>query len=226
MNSDPNWANAARQFQETLGASMQQAFAAMAGAGTAGLPPAAPSVLMQGMPQPQDALPALQIDPAKLLEIQNQYLQQATALWNGSLAGSQGKAPADKRFASEAWQNNPIANFSASAYLLNAKALTDLAEAVEADAKTKARVRFAVEQWLAAMSPSNYLALNAEAQKKAIETQGQSIAQGIQNLVHDLKQGHVSMTDESVFEVGKNVATTEGAVVFETSFSNCSNTNR
>jgi polyhydroxyalkanoate synthase len=57
--------------------------------------------------------------------------------------------------------------------------------------------------------------LNAEAQKKAIETKGESIAKGVQNMLHDLRQGHVSMTDESVFEVGKNVATTEGAVVFE-----------
>jgi hypothetical protein len=90
-----------------------------------------------------------------------------------------------------------------------------LADAVESDAKTRARIRFAVEQWMAASSPSNFLALNAEAQKKAIETKGESIAKGVQNLLHDMRQGHVSMTDESVFEVGKNVATTEGAVVFE-----------
>jgi hypothetical protein len=68
---------------------------------------------------------------------------------------------------------------------------------------------------MAAAAPSNFLALNAEAQKKAIETKGESIAKGMQNLLHDMRQGHVSMTDESVFEVGKNVATTEGAVVFE-----------
>jgi polyhydroxyalkanoate synthase len=65
------------------------------------------------------------------------------------------------------------------------------------------------------MSPSNYLALNPEAQQKAIDTKGESLAKGIQNLLHDMEQGHVSMTDESVFEVGKNVATTEGAVVYE-----------
>jgi polyhydroxyalkanoate synthase len=65
------------------------------------------------------------------------------------------------------------------------------------------------------MAPSNYLAFNAEAQKKAIETKGESIAKGLKNLVNDLRQGHVSMTDESLFEVGRNVATTEGAVVFE-----------
>jgi polyhydroxyalkanoate synthase len=100
-------------------------------------------------------------------------------------------------------------------YLLNARTLMSMADAVEGDAKTKARVRFAVQQWIDASAPSNFLAFNAEAQKKAIETQGESIAKGVANLLHDIKQGHVSMTDESVFEVGKNVATTEGAVVFE-----------
>ncbi|RYF69800.1 MAG: class I poly(R)-hydroxyalkanoic acid synthase, partial [Comamonadaceae bacterium] len=84
-----------------------------------------------------------------------------------------------------------------------------------ADAKTQARLRFAVEQWMAASAPSNYLAFNAEAQQKAVESKGESIARGMQNLMHDMRQGHVSMTDESAFEVGRNVATTEGAVVFE-----------
>ena len=62
------------------------------------------------------------------------------------------------------------------------------------------------------------MSLNADAIKKAIDSNGQSIGQGIKNLLHDLQQGHVSMTDESQFEVGKNVATTEGAVVFENEF--------
>jgi polyhydroxyalkanoate synthase subunit PhaC len=121
----------------------------------------------------------------------------------------------DKRFAAQAWNNNPLAAFSASTYLLNARTLMGLADAVEGDTKTRARIRFAVEQWMAASAPSNFLAFNADAQQKAIETQGESIAKGLQNMLHDLQQGHVSMTDESLFEVGKNVATTEGAVVFE-----------
>jgi polyhydroxyalkanoate synthase len=77
------------------------------------------------------------------------------------------------------------------------------------------RLRFAVEQFMAASAPSNFLALNAEAQQKAVETKGESIARGLQNLLADLQQGHVSMTDESAFEVGRNVGTSEGAVVFE-----------
>jgi polyhydroxyalkanoate synthase len=179
-----------------------------------------PSVLMQGVPAVKDPFAGLQLDPAKLLEIQQSYLQQAGDLWNSGMSAdaAQLKPVADRRFAGEAWNSNPVAHFCAASYMINAQALMGLAEAVEGDEKTRARVRFAVEQWLAASAPSNFLALNAEAQKKALDTQGQSIAQGLQNLMHDMQQGHVSMTDESVFEVGKNVATTEGAVVFENEF--------
>ncbi len=151
-------------------------------------------------------------DPAQLLEIQNNYLKELTGLWN---QGPNVKPAGDRRFASDAWASNPMAAFAAAAYLLNARTLMALADAVQGDAKTRTRVRFAVQQWIDASAPSNFLAFNAEAQKKAIETQGESIAKGMANLLHDMKQGHVSMTDESVFEVGKNVATTEGAVVFE-----------
>ncbi|MES2979064.1 MAG: class I poly(R)-hydroxyalkanoic acid synthase [Pseudomonadota bacterium] len=217
MNSEANWAQAAQQFQETFGEGLQKAVASMTAAMGAPAAPGMPTVLAQGLPKPADMMTSLQFDPAKVLEIQQNYLKEAASLWNQSLlpAAAAKAQPQDRRFASEAWHANPLAQFSASTYLLNAHALMGLAEAVEGDAKTKARVRFAIEQWLAASAPSNFLALNAEAQQKAIETQGQSIAQGLQNLLHDMKQGHVSMTDESVFEVGKNVATTEGAVVFE-----------
>ena len=208
MNSDANWAQLAQQFQDSLSQGMQKAMDSV------------PNVLMQGVPAVKDPFAGLQLDPAKLLEIQQSYLQQAGDLWNSGISAEAAKLKpvADRRFAGEAWNSNPVAHFCAASYMLNAQALMGLAEAVEGDEKTRARVRFAVEQWLAASAPSNFLALNAEAQKKALDTQGQSIAQGLQNLMHDMQQGHVSMTDESVFEVGKNVATTEGAVVFENEF--------
>ena len=208
MNSDANWAQLAQQFQDSLSQGMQKAMDSV------------PSVLMQGVPAVKDPFAGLQLDPAKLLEIQQSYLQQAGDLWNSGISAesAQLKPVADRRFAGEAWNSNPVSHFCAASYMINAQALMGLAEAVEGDEKTRARVRFAVEQWLAASAPSNFLALNAEAQKKALDTQGQSIAQGLQNLMHDMQQGHVSMTDESVFEVGKNVATTEGAVVFENEF--------
>ncbi|MCZ8255301.1 MAG: class I poly(R)-hydroxyalkanoic acid synthase [Polaromonas sp.] len=205
MNFDAKQAEAARQMQETFAAGLQQAMGAMTQAGaTSGFPP---------------AQAGLQFDAAKLQALQQRYIADASALWNQGLQdGADAPAFSDRRFSSEAWKSNPVSKFSASAYLLNARTLMGLADAVEGDAKMRARVRFAVEQWMAATAPSNFLALNAEAQQKAIESRGESIAQGITNLLHDMKQGHVSMTDESVFEVGKNVATTEGAVVFENEF--------
>jgi len=157
-------------------------------------------------------MPRFTFAPDKLQAIQSQYLADAGALWREGLAA---QPAGDKRFAGEAWTQNPLSAFAAAVYLLNARTLLGMAEAIEADAKTRARLRFAVEQWLAASSPSNSLAFNAEAQRKALDSQGESIAKGVQNLVHDIQQGHLSMTDESAFEVGRNVATTEGAVVFE-----------
>ena len=160
--------------------------------------------------------PALSFSPDKLDALQKQYIEEATALWNQSLHGK--PEVKDRRFKADAWGQNPMAAFTAAAYLLNTRTMMALTDAADTDPKTKARIQFAVEQWAAAAAPSNYLALNAEAQQKAIETKGESISKGIQNLLHDMQQGHVSMTDESLFEVGKNVATTEGKVVFENKF--------
>ncbi|WP_198971454.1 PHA/PHB synthase family protein [Xylophilus sp. ASV27] len=167
----------------------------------------------------QSALPAAgqpapmpQLDTAKVQALQQEYLQGMAALWSGGT----GLEPAtDRRFAGDAWARNPIGSIAARAHLLHSKVLAGLADAVQADEKTRARIRFAVDQWAAAAAPSNFIAFNAEAQQKALETQGQSLAQGLHNLAQDLRQGHVSLTDERVFEVGRNVATTEGAVVFE-----------
>lgn len=193
MNSDVDWVAQAGRFQQELGKQWSQALSA--------LQPAA------------GAFPRLAFAPDKLQALQQAYVREATELWNQGLSG--GPKNGDKRFAGDAWSHNPVAAFSAAIYLLNARTLLGLAEAADTDPKTKARLRFAVEQWMAASAPSNFLALNAEAQQRAVETHGESIARGMQNLLADLQQGHVSMTDERAFEVGRNVATTEGAVVFE-----------
>ena len=201
-------AQATQQFQQAFTQSWSKALESFQGMdlGSAGA----------GFPAMADKPPEIHFAPEKLQALQQQYLQDAMGLFSQGLAHpTQAPASTDRRFAAPAWGDNPVAAYAAAVYLLNARTLMGLAEAVDADAKTKSRIRFAVEQWMAAAAPSNFLAFNAEAQKKAIETKGESIAKGMKNLVHDLQQGHVSMTDESLFEVGKNVATTEGAVVFE-----------
>ena len=166
---------------------------------------------MRGLSLPLPALSALQAD----------YLREATALWNGAVERAPGEAApaaaaiADRRFAANDWAGNPAAAYTAQMYLLNARTLLQMADKLEGDEKTRQRIRFAVQQFIDAASPSNYLALNPDAQRKAIESKGESITQGMKQLWHDVQQGHVSQTDESVFEVGRNVATSEGAVVFE-----------
>ena len=160
----------------------------------------------------------IRLAPEALSQLQADYLREASTLWNQTAMQPPGQAPApagDRRFAASEWVASPGAAYTAGMYLLNARTLLQMAEHVEADEKTRQRIRFAVQQWVDAAAPSNYLALNPEAQRKALETKGESIAQGLQQLWHDIRQGHVSQTDESVFEVGRNMATTEGAVVFE-----------
>ena len=223
MNSDPNWAQAAQKMQETLGTAWQEALGKLGGAtspfGASGTPAGFPKVDLTALTAFTKAPPPISFDLAKLQQIQQNYMAAASAMWNqGMQSSAEAPVNADRRFSSDAWKANPVSKFSADAYLLNSQALMGMAEAIEGDAKTKARMRFAVEQWMAASAPSNFLALNAEAQQKAIDSKGESIGKGLQNLLHDMQQGHVSMTDESLFEVGKNVATTEGAVVFENEF--------
>ena len=160
----------------------------------------------------------------QLTRIQGDYLKNATDFWNHSIHRLQGDsanpsakptALGDRRFASSEWLSNPASAMTAELYLLNARTMLEMADSLQGDAKTKARVRFAVQQWVDMTSPSNFLALNPEALKKAIDTHGESLTTGMQHLLEDVQKGHVSQTDESVFEVGKNVATTAGTVVFE-----------
>ena len=171
---------------------------------------------VQGGAGATPAMPNIKFDSAKLMELQKQYLEDAAKLWQQTTQTAT-QLP-DKRFSAQAWTHNPTASMAAATFLLNSRTLQGLADAVQADDKTKARIRFAVEQMSAAAAPSNFLVSNADALQKAIDTKGESIAKGMQNLLHDMKQGHISMTDESLFTVGENVATTEGAVVFENDF--------
>jgi len=186
-----------------------------------------PKAIVEGAQLMSDALgeiwksmSGLNLPTTALQNLQGDYLKQATDLWNQTLhqvsAPDQAAPKAnDRRFAAPDWSANPASAYQSQMYLLNARTLMQMADSVQGDEKTKQRIRFAVQQWVDAVAPSNYLALNPEALRKAVETKGESISLGLQHLVHDVKQGHMSQTDESLFEVGRNVATTEGSVVFE-----------
>ncbi|EJN09097.1 class I poly(R)-hydroxyalkanoic acid synthase [Herbaspirillum sp. YR522] len=154
------------------------------------------------------------IEPAELLALQQDYARQFGALWQDIMAA---RTPSitDRRLAGPAWQEHPYFAFQAGAYQLNARFLVALADAVKGTQKVRHRVRFAVQQMIDAMSPANFLATNPVAQQKLIETRGESLTKGIAQLLADLQKGHVSQTDETAFEVGRDVGASAGAIIFE-----------
>jgi polyhydroxyalkanoate synthase len=164
------------------------------------------------------------INPQELTALQKQFADQQMSLWQSMLDKQQGKQqefkvspePGDRRFSAPEWQESPVYDYTHQAYLLNTQFLKQMVELVPAeDTKDKNRLRFLARQISDAMAPSNFAATNPEFIKLALETKGQSITDGVNNLIRDFEKGRISMTDESGFEVGKNIANTEGAVVFE-----------
>jgi polyhydroxyalkanoate synthase len=161
------------------------------------------------------SFPVWSIEPGRLMALQNEYATRLQSLWSGFMSPEAGPpALEDKRFASPAWTQQAPFAWSAALYLLNADFMQRMADSVEADRKTRDRIRFFTQQWVDALSPSNFLPTNPEAQRLLLESNGESLRHGIENFLADLGKGHISMTDESAFEVGRNVGTSKGAVVF------------
>ncbi len=159
----------------------------------------------------------------RLAALQEELVKQHVALWGTMLARDAGREvqpvvhadPGDRRFSGAEWQASTHFDYLRQAYLINARFLRETVEALDLDPRIKGRLRFATRQWIDAMSPANFAATNPEALKLARETEGRSLTLGLKNLVEDVHKGRISTTDESAFEVGRNLATTEGAVVFE-----------
>ena len=149
------------------------------------------------------------IPPERLSEIQKEYFAELAHI----ATNPEAIEVKDRRFAGKAWHSS-WSKVIAATYLLNSKHLMALAKAVETDEKSKQKILFTTEQMIDALSPSNFIATNPEVLENIISTQGQSIQKGIVNLLGDMKKGKVSITDETAFELGKNIATTEGHVVF------------
>lgn len=165
-------------------------------------------------PEAPASAAAWHLDHRALLDLQNDYVSQVTNLLNQFASGHR-PALQDRRFSATAWQEQPQYGWQAAWYLLNANFLQKTAELIDADKKTRDRIRFLTQQWVQACSPANFLASNPEAQEKLMQTGGESLRAGIGNLLGDMQQGRISQTDLNAFEVGRNVGTSKGAVVFE-----------
>jgi len=207
---------------DALIASILKAGSAM-GPGWMGLVPNAPAGAPWGA-DPAAWVKSLPGDPGRLASLQADYAGRQAKLWMDMLARDAGAPPAapaagpgtgDKRFLAAEWRKIPYYDYLKQSYLLASGYLSELVEAVAVEPHARDRLRFAVRQLIDASCPANFAATNPEAMSKAIETQGESIARGIANLISDAGKGHISQTDESAFEVGRNLATTPGKVVHE-----------
>jgi polyhydroxyalkanoate synthase len=163
-------------------------------------------------------VPAVSIDAAAAVRLAERYTRRFEALWTRAVEGGTAPAPvqepADRRFSDRAWREHPYFAWLRDAYLLYGEYVRELVALAQADEATKRRLVFLAQQYVDAISPSNFLATNPEALQRAIATGGASIAQGLSNLVTDAQRGRIAMTDDSAFEVGRNLATTPGSVVY------------
>ncbi|MDD9745650.1 MULTISPECIES: PHA/PHB synthase family protein [Marinovum] len=166
-------------------------------------------------------------NPAKILEHQVDYwgkslkhiVEAQQLLAQGKLAAPEDNTPDDKRFSNPVWKSNPYFNFIKQQYMINSDAIKQAVEDIEdIDEKEKKRLRYFSQQIVDMMAPTNFFATNPDALMKAIETEGDSVVKGLENLVADLEANDgelvVRLADTEAFEVGGNIATTPGKVVF------------
>lgn len=166
-------------------------------------------------------------DPARLFENQlefwgnsvKHYLEASQALAKGKLEAPEDNTPTDRRFSNPLWQTHPYFNYVKQQYMLNSDAVRKAVQGVEGLSPTdRTRLDYFAQQIIDMMSPTNFLGTNPDALERAVETEGESLVKGLENLVADLEANNgemlVKLADDAAFELGQNVATTPGKVVF------------
>ena len=166
-----------------------------------------------------DWVAAISQEPEKLAGLQKRFSDEHQRLLgimsHPETADAALLSVQDKRFNSSQWQQAAPFRYLAESYLTSCRLLIESIEASDVDAALKMRMRFFAKQYADSMSPANFLLTNPEAIKAAVDSKGETLRDGLANLQADVKKGRVSMSDESAFEVGKNVAMSPGSVVFE-----------
>ena len=166
-------------------------------------------------------------NPSKILEHQigywgkalKHYVEAQQQFAQGRLAPPEDHTPSDRRFKNELWETHPFFNYLKQQYLFSSEAITSAMDDLEGlDDTDRKRVRYFTRQIVDLMSPSNFLGTNPEALAKAVETEGQSLVDGLENLVRDIEDNDgdlmVTLADKDAFRVGENIASSEGSVVY------------
>jgi polyhydroxyalkanoate synthase len=171
------------------------------------------------------------VDVEKLLQTQLNYLNKQSQLWQAvsqAMLDEQKtaepvvvEAPDDRRFSDSEWQENPFYSFIKQSYLLNSNLLCETLDSMRFEEPAqREQLKFFTRQYINALSPTNTLLGNPEVYRKTLDSQGQNLQSGFQNLLRDWQQSpqqglKITQTDESVFKVGENLATTPGKVVYQ-----------
>ena len=168
-------------------------------------------------------------NPGRLAESQMNLWWEYMNLWQGSLLRLMGgqvapvavPAKGDKRFKHEDWHEHFLFDYLKQSYLITARWMHDQVASVEGlDESTKKKVDFFTRQYIDALAPSNFALTNPEVFRETVASGGQNLVKGLHNLLDDIERGggqlRISMTDDKAFELGVNIATTPGKVVFQT----------
>ncbi len=171
----------------------------------------------------------VQVDTSKLLENQMAFMRQQTELWQQATKAMFGEKAenvaaeerGDRRFSHSDWSENPVFSYLKQAYLINSKMLQGMMDSMTfADPKSAEQVKFYTRQYINSVAPTNYLFSNPEVCEEILKSKGQSMLKGIENFMRDLEQSpleafKITQTDMSAFELGGNLATTSGEVVYQ-----------
>ena len=171
----------------------------------------------------------VEVDTARLIKTQMDFMRQQTELWQQATKAMMGEKfedvvkedSRDSRFSHTDWQENPVFNYLRQAYLINSKMLQGMVESMHfEDPKSEEQVKFYTRQYINSVSPTNYLLSNPEVCEEILRTNGQNMVKGIENFMRDLEQSpleafKITQTDINAFELGKDLATTPGQVVFQ-----------
>ncbi len=166
-------------------------------------------------------------DPRKVMESSMGLWQNYLELWQTTtlkMMGQDGAGVAepaldDRRFKHDDWSDNLVFDYIKQSYLLTARWLEAAVHDVDGlDDKTQAKVNFYTKQFTDALSPTNFVMTNPEVLRATVESKGENLVNGLNNLLADLERGDgklaIRMTDADAFEVGVNVATAPGKVIF------------
>jgi len=172
---------------------------------------------MREMSDPQRAMQVATDFNRRLFEkSMNVWTDAAYRFWGVQRQEEEEEESSDPRFSAPEWDSNPFYAMLKESYLLASEYLLNEAKETDGqgDTEEQQRLNFHLRQFVEAMAPVNFLFTNPDVAKRAFETGGASLVEGARNLISDMEDGSLSMVDATAFEVGENLATTPGKVVY------------